>query len=69
MTKQSEMIKIAMLRYLEQGVTNKREIFTKVVDELGVPRPTVRRCSRELIVELIEKAKVLGSKLDSGNKY
>jgi len=59
--KQSETIKIAIMHYLDSGFTNKREIFTKVCDDLGVPRPTVRRCSRELIEELTEKVKVLQS--------
>jgi len=62
--KQKEAVKVAIMQYLDKGLINKSEIFTKVVDDLGVPRPTVRRCSRELLDELAEKIKILGSELD-----
>ena len=42
-TNQSTVIKAAINSLLDKGVTDKQDIYTKVVDELGVPRPTVRR--------------------------
>jgi len=42
-------------------VRDKQDIYTKVVDELGVPRPTVRRVARDLRNELLEKIKILQS--------
>ena len=39
----------------------KQDIYTKVVDELGVPRPTVRRVARDLRNELLEKIQILQS--------
>jgi len=34
--------------YLDKGLTDKQDIYTKVVDDLNVPRPTVRRIARDL---------------------
>lgn len=38
---------------------DKMEIVTMVVDELGVPRPTVRRVKRNLLIKLNSYVKVL----------
>ena len=46
---------------MDKGVTDKQDIYTKVVDELGVPRPTVRRVARDLRTELLQKIKILQS--------
>ncbi len=54
-TNQSTVIKAAINSLLDKGVTDKQDIYTKVVDELGVPRPTVRRVARDLRNELLEK--------------
>lgn len=53
------MIKEAINSYLDKGITDKQDIYTKVVDDLGVPRPTVRRVARDLQTELLEKIKIL----------
>ena len=58
-TNQSTVIKEAINSYLDKGLTDKQDIYTKVVDELGVPRPTVRRVARDLRNELLEKIKIL----------
>ena len=34
--------------YLNKGLTDKQDIYTRVVDDLDVPRPTVRRVARDL---------------------
>ena len=46
-TNQSTVIKAAINSLLDKGVTDNQDIYTKVVDELGVPRPTVRRVARD----------------------
>ena len=58
-TNQSTVIKAAINTLLDNGVTDKQHIYTKVVDELGVPRPTVRRVARDLRNELLEKITIL----------
>ena len=60
-TTQSTVIKAAINSLLDKGVTDKQDIYTKVVDELGVPRPTVRRVARDLRTELLEKIQILQS--------
>jgi len=60
-TNQSTVIKEAINSYLNKGLTDKQDIYTKVVDELNVPRPTVRRVARDLRTELLEKIKILQS--------
>ena len=56
------MIKEAIHFYLEKGMTDKNDIYTKVVDDLGVPRPTVRRVARDLRNELLQKIALLNTK-------
>ncbi len=60
-TNQSTVIKEAINSYLDKGITDKQDIYTKVVDDLGVPRPTVRRVARDLRNELLDKIKILQS--------
>ncbi len=60
-TNQSTVIKEAINSYLDKGVTDKQDIYSKVVNDLGVPRPTVRRVARDLRNELLEKISILQS--------
>ena len=60
-TNQSTVIKAAINTLLDNGITDKQDIYTRVVDELGVPRPTVRRVARDLRNELLDKIKILQS--------
>ena len=60
-TNQSTVIKEAINSLLDAGVTDKQDIYSKVVDKLGVPRPTVRRVARDLRNELLTKIKILQS--------
>ena len=60
-TNQSTVIKAAINSYIDNGVKDKQDLYTKVVDELGVPRPTVRRVARDLRNELLEKIQILQS--------
>ena len=60
-TNQSTVIKEAINSLLDEGVTDKQDIYSKVVDKLGVPRPTVRRVARDLRNELLTKIQILQS--------
>ena len=62
-TNQSSIIKEAINSYLDKGLSDKQDIYSKVVEELGVPRPTVRRVARDLRNELLEKIKILQSEI------
>ena len=62
-TTQSTNIKQAINNLLDKGLTDKQDIYTKVVEELGVPRPTVRRVARDLRNELLQKIKILQSEV------
>ena len=62
-TTQSRSIKQAINELLDKGLTDKQDIYSKVVEELGVPRPTVRRVARDLRNELLQKIKILQSEV------
>jgi len=62
---QSTEIKEAINSFLDKGVKDKQDIYSKVVDELGVPRPTVRRVARDLGNELVAKIEILQSETHS----
>ena len=62
---QSTEIKEAINSFLDKGVKDKQDIYSKVVDELGVPRPTVRRVARDLRNELVAKIEILQSEIHS----
>ena len=62
-TTQSTSIKQAINDLLDKGLTDKQDIYSKVVEELGVPRPTVRRVARDLRNELLQKIKILQSEV------
>ena len=62
-TNQSTIIKDAINTYLDKGISDKQDIYSKVVEELGVPRPTVRRVARDLRNELLEKIQILQSEI------
>ena len=60
-TNHSTVIKETINSLLDEGVTDKQDIYSKVVDKLGVPRPTVRRVARDLRNDLLAKIKILQS--------
>ena len=62
-TTQSTNIKQAINQLLDKGFTDKQDIYSKVVEELGVTRPTVRRVARDLRIELLQKIKILQSEV------
>ena len=66
-TNQSTVIKAAINSCLEKGLKDKQDIYSTVVSELGVPRPTVRRVARDLRNELMEKIEILKSETKSAS--
>ena len=62
---QSTEIKKSIISFLDKGIKDKQDIYTKVVDELGVPRPTVRRVARDLRNELVAQINILQSEIHS----
>ena len=61
---QSRNVKDAIIRCIsEEGMTDKQQIYSHVVDKLGVPRPTVRRVAGALRNELAAEIEVLEAKL------
>ncbi len=56
---QAAIIETVIMMYLDKGLKDKSEIFSKVVEGLGVPRPTVRRVSRDLLIKLQAYVKIL----------
>lgn len=56
---QTRRIESAILNAIDDGITNKREIFTAVVKALDVPRPSVRRTSKGLLKDLRYKVAIL----------
>ena len=66
---QSELIRESIDDYLEKGMTDKNEIYTKVVDELHVPRPTVRRVARDLRDKLQGKINILEKEYVAKKRY
>lgn len=60
--KQSVTIKKAINAYLDSGETDKQTIYTEIVSQLKVPRPSVRRVTRDLLKEMEEKIETLKDK-------
>lgn len=60
---QSKKIKECIEAYLDKGLTDKQDIYQKVVDDLNVPRPTVRRVARDLRTEYLQKIQILQADL------
>lgn len=56
---QTRRIEISILKAIDDGIRNKREIFTVVVEALGVPRPSVRRTSKGLLKDLRYRVEIL----------
>lgn len=66
---QSTHIKEAINSLLDKGLTDKQDIYSKVVADLGVPRPTVRRVARDLRNELLDKIKILQTEVPRPGYY
>jgi len=62
-TNMTSVIGSCLEKYLNMGLTDKNEIYSKVIEELGVPRPTVRRIARDLRNEMVRKVRILQSEI------
>lgn len=63
-TSQTDKVVHEVERLLDAGLINKDEIIQKVIEETGVPRPTIRRILRDMRNEMIRKIKILQSEID-----
>ena len=52
-------IRRKLILLINGGMRDKSEIYTKVTQMLKVPRPTVRRAARDLILDLEYKINIL----------
>jgi len=58
-TTQSSVIEQEILNCIKLGITNKRDIYDKLVEKFNFPRPTIRRVARDLRIDLMEIIKIL----------
>ncbi len=66
-TSQTDKVVHEVERLLDAGLINKNEIIHKVIEETGVPRPTVRRILRDMRNEMLRKIRILQSEIDPEN--
>jgi len=57
-------VKHKMEQLIDIGEKNKSEIYSRIVEEFGLPRREVRLIARELRQDWAKKIKVLESELD-----
>lgn len=62
-TNMTAIVEVAIEQKLDRGMRDKQEIFSQIVVELNVPRPTVRRIARDLRNKYLDKVKVLQSEI------
>ncbi len=62
-TNLSRVIEVALEQKLDAGMRDKQEIFTQIVEELNVPRPTVRRIARDLRNKYADRIRILQSEV------
>ena len=53
-------IKYEILKCLDEGMTNRQEILTRVSDKFRITMIVVKQCSKEVKYDLKKKAEVLG---------
>jgi len=59
----TQRVEHAIEQKLEKGLVNKQEIYSLIVQEFNIPRPTVRRIARGLRIKYLERVKILQSDL------
>ena len=67
-TNQTLEIKKAIESCMDQGMTDKQDIYTKIVRDLNVPRPTVRRVARDLRIEMLRKIDILQARISDAER-
>ncbi len=58
-----DQVKLRIGGLIDQGLTDKTDIYSKIVEEFNMPRPTVRRIARDYRNELTQQIRVLQSEL------
>lgn len=58
-TKYSIIIESEVNKLLDSGLTDKQLIIQRVVENLGLPRPTIRRVIRDMRNDMMKKIKIL----------
>ena len=53
---------------IDSGVTNKTELYTKIVDKTGLPRSTIRRITGEYKKQIERKIRILTSSVSQIDK-
>jgi len=53
---------------IDSGITNKTELYTKIVDKTGLPRSTIRRITGEYKKQIERKIRVLTSSVSQIDK-
>jgi hypothetical protein len=61
-------VKKAIESCMDQGMTDKQDIYTKIVRDLNVPRPTVRRVARDLRIEMLRKIDILQARISDAER-
>jgi len=59
-----QMIKTCIDNFINKGMTQKMTIFTRVAEEYGISISSVRKISRELRIDMLEKVAILQDALD-----
>ena len=62
-TKGTDEVVFLVDRLLDAGFIDKDKIIQKIMEELGTPRPTVRRIIRDMRSEMERKIKILQSEI------
>jgi hypothetical protein len=65
---QTNIAKEYMDKLLDNGVDNKQDLYDKTVDELKLPRPTVRRIARDLRTDYLKKINILNENVKKEDK-
>lgn len=68
MKSQSEKIIHQIDVLINSGVTNKTELYTKIVDKTGLPRSTIRRITGEYKKQIERKIRILTSSVSQIEK-
>jgi len=58
---QTSIVEQEILNCIKLGMKDKSEIYDVIVEKLKIPRPTIRRVSRNFRIDLIEIIKILES--------
>jgi len=59
-----DQVKLRIGGLIDQGLSDKQDIYSKIVEEFGLPRPTVRRIARDYRMELNKRVEILQSEIE-----